>query len=86
MAAVFQSQLKLVEDLIAKQFEVLQGGNPMPKQQPAAVKAPVDVPKIKGLFSKSSTANANLTQSQKDHIARLSRAWNDRSAGSKAFE
>ena len=84
MAAVFQSQLKLVEDLIAKQFEVLQGGNPMPKQQPAAVKAPVDVPKIKGLFSKSSTANANLTQSQKDHIARLSRAWNDRSAGSKA--
>jgi amino acid adenylation domain-containing protein len=85
IAVLFQAQIKLVEDLIGKQFAVLQGGSvPVPATTPMPSK-PANAPaQIKGLFSKSGMSNAHLSKTQKDHISRLTKEWNARSAGSKA--
>ncbi|KMK66289.1 hybrid non-ribosomal peptide synthetase/type I polyketide synthase [Puniceibacterium sp. IMCC21224] len=88
MAAVMQAQLKMVEDVIARQLQVMSDGGAMPapeaaRSKPAMGARPVGT-EIKGLFRQPKKDTSGLTAAQQAHVADLSTTWNARSAGSKA--
>lgn len=86
MASVMRAQLKMVEDVIARQLQVMTGGAAVAPDKPASVPAvarPVGA-EIKGLFRQPKTDASDLSAAQQAHVADLSAQWNRRSAGSKA--
>ncbi|WP_146587862.1 non-ribosomal peptide synthetase/type I polyketide synthase [Puniceibacterium confluentis] len=87
MAEVMQAQLKMVESVIARQLQAMNGGTTAPAaiQPPAqAAVAPRAPSEIKGLFRQPKQGSSDLGPAQRAHVADLSRRWNARSAGSKA--
>lgn len=86
MASVMRAQLKMVEDVIARQLQAMTGGGVVTPEKPAST--PTTTPpvgaEIKGLFRQPKTDASGLSALQQAHVADLSTQWNTRSAGSKA--
>ncbi|SNR80185.1 amino acid adenylation domain-containing protein [Puniceibacterium sediminis] len=88
MAEVMRAQLQMVEDIIARQLQVMSGGGTVPVSaaapaRPVVLARPAQA-EIKGLFRQPKKDGSDLSAAQQDHVMDLSRRWNARSAGSKA--
>lgn len=86
MAEVMRAQLKMVEDVIARQLEAMTGSIPAPlvSNPPSAPTPRPAGAEIKGLFRQPKKDSSDLSSAQQAHVADLATRWNARSAGSKA--
>ena len=86
LAEVMRTQLKMVEDVIARQLQVISGVQSAP---PVKISSPVSAShpvggEIKGLFSQPKKLSSDVSSAQQVHVGALAEQWNARSSGSKA--